>query len=53
MIAGHKFVAGVMKPEVFSDAQGKYSAPVAAAGETTVLVTRGWFEDWRRSQLSQ
>jgi hypothetical protein len=44
-IVGAKVVvAGVTGPEVFSDAQGKYSAPAAAAGPTAVSVTRDWFE---------
>jgi hypothetical protein len=46
VVGAQVVVAGVTKPEVFSDAQGKYSAPVAAAGETTIAVTRGWFEDF-------
>jgi hypothetical protein len=46
VVGAQVVVAGVTKPEVFSDAQGKYSAPVATEGEVTVLVTRGWFDDY-------
>jgi hypothetical protein len=38
-------VAGLpATPEIFSDAQGKYTAPVTTAGPTMVTVTRDWFE---------
>ena len=46
VVGAQVIIAGVTTPEVFSDAQGKYTAPVAAAGEATVLVKRGWFDDF-------
>ncbi|HXU81845.1 MAG TPA: carboxypeptidase regulatory-like domain-containing protein [Polyangia bacterium] len=44
VVGAQVVVAGASMPAIYTDAQGKYSAPVAAPGEAPVVVTRDWFE---------
>ena len=43
-VVGAQVAVAAATTPIYTDAQGKYSAPVAAAGEAPVVVTRDWFD---------